>query len=41
LRSAAEAVGSEGGGEVELDEHAASMNARARIPDFTSAPPHL
>src|SRR6266850_4917453 len=37
LRSAAEAVGSAGGVDVELEEHAAAAIARARIPDLTSA----
>jgi len=41
LRSAAEAVGSEGGGEIELEEHAAATIARARIPDLTNASPSL
>ena len=40
LRSAAEAVGSEGGADVVLEEHAAATIARARIPDLTSASPY-
>jgi hypothetical protein len=40
LRRAADAVGSEGGADVELEEHAAATIARARIPDLTSASPY-
>jgi hypothetical protein len=39
LRRAADAVGSEGGGGGESEEHAATAIARARIPDLTSVSP--